>query len=91
MITFERMLELYSKQQDIFLLCPMVDFGLTIYVIKLNKDMYVGKKALYYHGRVVADYKWCYEKIDLKFFKMNGVCEDCLLMYSYDSIEEDLL
>lgn len=91
MINRERMLELKLKNKEIYILkwCPIYK-DLHVVIVKLDNNFHIGKECLYYLDRIIADYNMCFEDIDLKYQRMNGVVEDCNFMYSYKDIEEDV-
>ena len=91
MIDKNRMNELIKTRQDIFVLywfCLSKKINLVKYT--LNSDFKVRKEKLYYKDRCIKDLTMCFENIDLKVQKMNGVIENCVIMYGYDGLEDDL-
>lgn len=91
MIDKNRMNELIKTRQDIFVLywfCLNNELCLIKY--NLNSDFHVLKDKLYYKDRCINDLNMCFENIDLKVQKMNGVLEKCVIFYEYDGLEEEL-
>lgn len=92
MITQSRMFELWKQQKEIYILvwCPIYK-ELNINILKLNENIRCGKYGLIYNRQIIAEYNMCFEDLKLSYQRMNGVIEDCNFMYSYKSIEDDVL
>lgn len=92
MISPTKMRELISSKKDIYVLYWFcLNKNLRITIITLNENFRVVKDKLYYKDNCVNDLNMCFEDLDLKYQRMNGVVEDCSFMYSYESLEDDLM
>lgn len=92
MISPERMIELISDKKEIYVLFWFcLAKKLRVHIVSLTDEFRVDKKNLYFRNSKVYDLDMCFEDLDLKYQRLNGLVEDCDFMYSYKSIEDDLM
>lgn len=92
MISPTKMKELIYNKKDIYILYWFcLNKKLNVVIVSLNDNFKVYNNKLYYKNNCVNDLNMCFEDLDLKYQRLNGVVEDCDFMYSYKSIEDDLM